>query len=293
MTFYIADAFTPHAFGGNPAGVALVDAFPPEDFMRKLDAELHFSETAFVKRLGPERFHIRYFTPTEEVALCGHATIAAFSCLRDDGVIPPGNYLLQSLSGTLNISVRPDSVFMDMAPPRLLGEFSPEEQTRLYAACGLSPEARPQGLTPAIVSTGLADIMLPVKNAAILNGIRPDFAAMTELSRAHNILSFHVFCPGEGDELARCRDFAPVCGIPEEAATGTANGALTYYLFLRGLAAPDRIHRILQGEAMGRPSEILTTISSDRTVRVGGGAVTLMKGELSVPRHGEPDVYGP
>lgn len=284
MKFYIADAFAESAFGGNPAGVALVEQFPPEEFMQKLDAELHFSETAFVKRLGPERFHIRYFTPAEEVALCGHATIAAFSCLRDDGVIVPGDYILQTLSGELNISVNTDSIFMDMAPPRLLGEFSPEEQAQLYAACGLDLEARPQGLEPAIVSTGLADIMLPVKSAAILNSIRPDFAAMTRLSRKHDILSFHVFCPGEDEYLARCRDFAPVCDIPEEAATGTANGALTYYLFLRGLAAPDREHRILQGEAMGRPSVVRTSISAAQQVRVGGGAVILMKGELSAPR---------
>lgn len=284
MKFYIADAFAESAFGGNPAGVALVEEFPPEEFMRKLDAELHFSETAFVRRLGPDRFHIRYFTPAEEVPLCGHATIAAFSCLRDDGVIAPGKYVLQTLSGELNISVNADSVFMDMAPPRLLGKFSPEEQARLYAACGLDLGARPEDLEPAIVSTGLADIMLPVKNGAILNSIRPDFSAMTELSRAHDILSFHVFCPGEGDYLARCRDFAPVCHIPEEAATGTANGALTYYLFLRGLAAPDRAHRILQGEAMGRPSVVQTSISATQQVRVGGGAVMLMKGELSAPR---------
>lgn len=283
MNFYIADAFAESAFGGNPAGVALVDEFPPEEFMRKLDAELHFSETAFVKRLGPERFHIRYFTPAEEVALCGHATIAAFSCLRADGLITPGDYGLQTLSGDLTVSVGPDSVFMDMAPPRQLGDFSPEEQARLYAACGLDLSVRPEDLEPAIVSTGLADIMLPVKNADILNAIEPDFAAMTELSRAHDILSFHVFCPEGGDYLARCRDFAPVCDIPEEAATGTANGALTYYLFCRGLAAPETRHRILQGEAMGRPSVVETLISADGKVRVGGGAVLLMKGELAAP----------
>ena len=284
MKFYIADAFAESAFGGNPAGVALVDEFPPEDFMRRLDAELHFSETAFVRRLAPERFHIRYFTPTEEVALCGHATIAAFSCLRDDGLLPPGEYRLQTLSGELAICVDEDSVFMDMAPPRLLGRFSPEEQARLYAACGLDRSARPEALEPAIVSTGLADILLPVTAPALLDAIRPDFAAMTELSRRHEVLSFHVFCPDSGDCLAHCRDFAPVCGIPEEAATGTANGALTYYLFLQGLAAPDRTHRILQGRAMGRPSVIRTVISADRKVRVGGSAVMLMKGELSAPR---------
>ena len=75
MKFYIVDAFTDTLFGGNPAGVAILDEhvdFPSEDQMRKTAAELRYSETAFVKPLGDGEFHTRYFTPTDEVDLCGH-----------------------------------------------------------------------------------------------------------------------------------------------------------------------------------------------------------------------------
>ncbi len=280
MKFFLADAFAEQPFGGNPAGVALVDAFPPEAVMQAIDAELKLSETAFVQKLDEKSFRLRYFTPTEEVPLCGHATIAAFSCLRDAGLLAPGDYRLETLAGSLGVSVSPESIFMDMAKPWLLGTFSPEAQSELYEALGLSPEDKPEDIEPRIVSTGLADIMLPVKSSDILNSLRPDMARIAELSRTHDILSFHVFCPGRDGYLAECRDLAPVCGIPEEAATGTANAALSHYLFTLGMAEAKKEHKILQGEAMGRPSVIRTRLAPDGSVRVGGGAVTLFAGEL-------------
>ncbi len=282
MQFYLADAFAERPFGGNPAGVVPVEKFPSEALMCAIDAELKLSETAFVKRLAPDRFHLRYFTPTEEVALCGHATVAAFSCLRDAGQLALGDYRMETLAGELTVTVGKDSVFMDMASPQLLGTFSPEEQSELYAALGLDLEAKPEAIAPRIVSTGLADIMLPVKSADILAALRPDMARIAALSRAHGILSFHVFCPGRGDFLAECRDLAPVCGIPEEAATGTANAALSHYLFSLGIAEGGREYKILQGEAMGRPSVIRSRLAADGGVRIGGGAVTLLRGELCV-----------
>lgn len=283
MEFFIADAFAEKAFGGNGAGVALVEEFPPADFMRRVDAELHFSETAFVKRLDETGFHIRYFTPTEEVALCGHATVAAFSALRQAGYIPDGDFALRTAAGELRVSVTESCVFMDMAEPRVLGTFSPEEASELYAACGLGGRDRPEDMEPMIVSTGLADILLPVKDRETLNGLSPCMERVEELSKKHSILSFHVFCPGQAEVLAYCRDFAPVCGIPEEAATGTANGALTHYLARLGRVTPGRENIIVQGEAMGRPSVVRSLVTEQGLVRVGGGAVVLFRGELTDP----------
>ena len=120
MDLYIADGFTTQRFSGNPAGVALLgdEAFPAEEWMRALAGELKHSETAFVRRTGEREFHIRYFTPAEEVELCGHATIASFTVLRETGEIKPGVYALHTLSGDLEIEVGEDSVWMDiwMAP---------------------------------------------------------------------------------------------------------------------------------------------------------------------------------
>ena len=133
MILYVADAFTTVRFSGNQAGVALLGEgdFPAEELMRALAGELKHSETAFVRKTGEKSFHIRYFTPAEEVDLCGHATIAAFTVLRDTGAIEPGDYALHTRSGDLEIGVGADAVWMDMASPTDGRIFSEEEQREL------------------------------------------------------------------------------------------------------------------------------------------------------------------
>ena len=175
MELFVADAFTTRRFSGNQAGVALLGEadFPEEGFMRALAGELKHSETAFVRRTGEGSFHIRYFTPAEEVDLCGHATIASFTVLRETGAIGPGTYALHTRSGDLSIQVGADAVWMDMAPPADGRSFSEEEQAELYAAYGLSLADRPEGLEAQAVSTGLLDILLPVRDLAALE--RGDF----------------------------------------------------------------------------------------------------------------------
>lgn len=285
MELYVADAFTTVRFSGNQAGVALLGEgdFPEESLMRALAGELKHSETAFVRRTGDKAFHIRYFTPAEEVDLCGHATIAAFTVLRDAGAIVPGDYALHTRSGDLEIGVGADAVWMDMAPPTDGRTFSEEEQGALYAAYGLSLADRPEGLEPQAVSTGLMDILLPVRDLETLERAVQNEAEVTRLSEHYNVVGVHMFCPNTPDASAHCRNFAPLYAIPEEAATGTSNGALTYYLFRRGLIQAGADNRFVQGEKMGKPSEILSRITEDNggvKVRVGGRALITLKCEL-------------
>ena len=285
MELYVADAFTTVRFSGNQAGVALLGAgeFPAESLMRALAGELKHSETAFVKQTGPKAFHIRYFTPAEEVDLCGHATIAAFTVLRDTGAIAPGDYALHTRSGDLEIGVGADAVWMDMAAPQDGRSFSEVEQEELYAAYGLTLADRPEGLEPQAVSTGLMDILLPVKDLETLERAEQNEAQVTRLSERYSVVGVHMFCPRTSDAAAHCRNFAPLYAIPEEAATGTSNGALTYYLFRRGLIQAGADNRFVQGEKMGKPSEILSRITEDENgikVRVGGRALITLKCEL-------------
>ena len=88
MKYYIVDAFADKPFGGNPAGVVLLedDVFPEEELMLNIAAELRYSETAFVRRHSAQEFTVRYFTPKAEVELCGHATIASFYLLHGKGL---------------------------------------------------------------------------------------------------------------------------------------------------------------------------------------------------------------
>ena len=290
MELYVADAFTTVRFSGNQAGVALLRAgeFPAESLMRALAGELKHSETAFVKQTGPKAFHIRYFTPVEEVDLCGHATIAAFTVLRDTGAIAPGDYALHTRSGNLEIGVGADAVWMDMAAPQDGRSFSEVEQEELYAAYGLTLADRPEGLEPQAVSTGLMDILLPVKDLETLERAEQNEAQVTRLSEGYNVVGVHMFCPHTPDAAAHCRNFAPLYAIPEEAATGTSNGALTWYLYRRGLIQAGADNRFVQGEKMGKPSEILSRITEDGSgikVRVGGRALLTLKCELIT---GEP-----
>ena len=281
MELYVADAFTTTRFSGNQAGVALLGSedFPAETLMRALAGELKHSETAFVKQAGEKAFHIRYFTPAEEVDLCGHATIAAFTVLRDTGAIAPGDYALHTRSGDLEIEVGKDAVWMDM---------SEAEQAELYAAYGLTLADRPAGLEPQAVSTGLMDILLPVQTLETLDKAVQNEAEVTRLSEHYDVVGVHMFCPNTPDAAAHCRNFAPLYAIPEEAATGTSNGALTYYLYRRGLIQAGADNRFVQGEKMGKPSEILSRITEDGSgvkVRVGGRALITLKCELIT---GEP-----
>ena len=114
MKFQIVDAFTRQTFGGNPAGVVLLPEgaeFPADETMRKTAAELRYSETAFIKPLGGNRFHIRYFTPAAEVELCGHATIGSFHALQEMGLVAEGGtYIDETLSGTLEVVVGKDAI---------------------------------------------------------------------------------------------------------------------------------------------------------------------------------------
>ncbi len=283
MELYVADAFTTRRFSGNQAGVALLGAgedFPAEEFMRALAGELKHSETVFVKRTEGG-FHLRYFTPADEVELCGHATVAAFTVLRERGGLGLGEYLVHTLSGDISVGVSAETVWMDMAPPKVLRTFSEAELPALYAAYGLSVADRPKGLEPKIVSTGLADILLPVTADGLDRAVQ-NRAEVLRLSEGYDVVGFHLFCP-DGGHTARCRNFAPRYEIDEEAATGTSNGGLTWLLFEAGRVKEGEENSFLQGEAMGKPSLIrsrLTFEDGRPRIRVGGPAVVNLKLEL-------------
>lgn len=291
MKFYIADAFTEELFGGNPAGVVILDDatdFPDDELMRKTAAELRYSETAFIKKLNEKDFQVRYFTPASEVDLCGHATIASFGCLREAGIISPGSkYTCRTLAGDLCISVLEDSVLMDMAYPRHIETINSHTALReLYEIMGISLDDAPVELLPEIISTGLPDIIMPVSSRYALAAITPDFKALADLSDRYSVTGVHAFAPGYGSVASFCRNFAPLYDIDEEAATGTSSGALAYYIHRNGMACESEEMTFVQGEAMNRPSKITvrTGISDagDWSVRVGGKSAVLASGEINI-----------
>ena len=297
MKFQIVDAFTDTLFGGNPAGVVVIPDgkdYPEDEVMRRTAAELRYSETAFVKQEEDGVFRTRYFTPAAEVELCGHATIGSAYALMRFGMAQPGTVIrYETLAGAIDIVLREDSILMDMADPQAYGTIEGEEAVKeLYRIMGI--EAEGQGvwekdpavyLKPEKISTGLIDIMLPVKDEDELERINPDFPALTELSRRYDVVGVHAFTVNGKDGFIHARNFAPLYDIDEEAATGTSNGALAYYLYRYGMLQPDTVNTVIQGEKMERPSRIATQIvlqDEQPKIRVGGLAVTLAEGEIDI-----------
>ena len=282
MKVYVMDSFSDRIFGGNQAGVVLADKVLEPAVMQQVAAELKHSETAFVWQTE-EGNRLRYFTPAGEVDLCGHATVAVFALLRRLGRIEDGTHKALTRAGALEIEVSGETVWMDMAPPKTLGILPEESWEELYGAYGLTLEDRPADLPPEIVSTGLADIMMPVRDHEALLRAVQDERTVTELSRRFDVTGVHMFCLGE--EAVYCSNFAPLYDIPEECATGTSNGALTYYLYERSLVEPERENLFLQGEHMERPSRILSRLTVQDgvvRVRIGGQAVMSLAGEMDL-----------
>lgn len=285
MKAYVMDAFSAQIFGGNQAGVALVDRPLEDALMQQIAAEFKHSETAFVKKEADGSVTLRYFTPAGEVELCGHATIASFALLRSLGMLDDGVHTAHTKAGELSIDVAGDTVWMDMAPPVLLRELPESEWAALYEAYGLSAADCPAGFAPKIVSTGLADIMMPVPDHETLMRAVQNAPVVTELSKAYDVTGVHMFCLGGEACTAYCSNYAPLYDIPEECATGTSNGALTYYLYLQGLVKAGEENIFVQGEHMNRPSEIRSRLKVEGdavTVQVGGRAVMSMECEIKL-----------
>jgi PhzF family phenazine biosynthesis protein len=286
MELYIVDAFTDQIFGGNQAGVVILgnsENFPEASVMQRIAAELKHSETAFVKEVNQNTFHIRYFTPNNEIELCGHATISSFTVLRNEKHLAVGDYKLITLAGTLHIVIEAECIWMEMTEGKLIMQFSPSESIELYHAFGLSIQDKPEQLYPCIVSTGLSDILLPVSSKEKLNQALQNRNEVIEVSKKYNVVGIHMFSyEATAEATAFCRNFAPLYDIDEEAATGTSNGALSYYLSSMSLINKMDINRFIQGERMGKPSVILSKISDSNTIYIGGNAVISVNGYLRV-----------
>ena len=276
MKLFIVDAFTDKPFGGNPAGVVLLDsdAFPKDDLMLSIASELRYSETAFIRRHSAQEYTIRYFTPKAEVDLCGHATIASFFMLHQKG-LASGQCLCHTKAGDLHIEVG-EKVMMQMAKPRIVATLTETEE--IYRALGMK-DYHPT-MPVQIVYAGLPDIMIPLPSLDILQSLQPDMEAISAITKKYDSVSFHVFAFGNDGYTAHVRDFAPLYDIPEESATGTANASLTYYLQQCGSIGKEAECSFIQGEAMGRPSVVATRIQADGNIFVGGTAAIVAEGVL-------------
>jgi PhzF family phenazine biosynthesis protein len=286
VKIFLLKSFGVNETGGNPAGVVLSAENLTDGQKKAISKEVNFSETAFIEVSDKADFKVRFFTPTEEVDLCGHATIAAYSLLFQRSLLKSGSYKQELKAGVLGIEVQDDGlVIMEQSLPQFSESIPLEVITDVFDESIIV-----DGLTPQIVSTGLRDIMLPVQTRNQLFSFKPDFGKMADMNKKTNSIGVHAFTLDTIDPkaIAHCRNFAPLYGITEESATGSSNGALACYLYHHRKLNDRSLHdmKFEQGYSMNKPSEIFVGLEVDgqqiAKVTVGGRAILFGEKEIEI-----------
>ncbi|KPZ73786.1 putative isomerase YddE [Pseudoalteromonas sp. P1-26] len=276
ITAFLVNSFSANNTGGNPAGVVLnADKLTSAEKLT-IAKEIGYSETAFVAQDHEVDFAVSFFTTTEEVDFCGHATLAVFATLFEQGLLKPGYYTQRTKAGLLGVTIAEDGqITMEQALPKYLGNFAYDD---LAGLLGLDETTLAEtGLPIDVITTGLPDIIVSVPNG-YLDQIVIDEAALSEFCQQHNVIGVHAFelCEEQSELTASCRNFAPLVGIPEESATGSASGALACYLSKHVFIQQENRFMFEQGRAMGCSSHISASVYSDEQgvskVLVGGYA---------------------
>ena len=273
---YLVNSFTSNGTGGNPAGVVLHADHLSNEEKLQIAQVVGYSETAFVSLDDEADFELSFFTTTGEVDFCGHATLAAFSTMYQDGIITAGKYLQRTKAGLLVVTIEANGhIVMDLKLPEFRGEFSYEVISQLIGLDSTLFESTQ--LPIEVISTGLPDIIVPVP-FGYLDQIQVDENLTSEFCERHGVIGIHAFelCEQTSKVTASCRNFAPLVGIPEESATGSASGALACYLAKHLPNTHSNSFTFEQGRAMECVSRITASVeSSDQgiiKVRVGGFA---------------------
>jgi trans-2,3-dihydro-3-hydroxyanthranilate isomerase len=289
--FYTLDVFTTTRFEGNPLAVVTDGDGLSDDAMLAIAREMNLSETVFVQKPTEDNAlaRLRIFTPREELKLAGHPVIGTWFLLAELGVVPAqegGVHILQQTgAGVLPVEIR----FKEGRPQRVTmtqkeATFRPAKINKkaLAAALGLTPKDFDPQLEPEYVSTGVFNLMVPLRNRAALGKIAMAMIPLRKLLGKNGTMAYCFTSGANGKVFSRGM-------LPweqyEDAATGSAAGSLGAYLVRHTELAPAHTLNILQGEEMGRPShiEVEVTQSGKKLVpRVSGAAVKVFEGTIQV-----------
>lgn len=290
ITAYLVDAFTSTANKGNRTGVVLA-ANGLEDWqMQEIARIVGASETAFVLRGDGKTHdvHLRYFTPTCEVPICGHATIATHFLRALKENIPAGVLKSKAMHVTVDIETQRQHdnlrIVMTQGAPSLETPLPQETSLAICKALSVTEQDLVQNLPIQVASTGHSKVMVPLKDKRRLDTLKPDMKALAAISEAIKCNGFFTFAltPERQDILLAGRMFAPAIGIDEDPVTGNANGPAAFYLHTHGAlkqAPLDGVfsYSALQGEAMDKPGIIDINLflknGAAEKVQIAGSAV--------------------
>jgi PhzF family phenazine biosynthesis protein len=253
------DAFADRAFIGNPAAVCVLDEPAEDALMQQIAMEMNLSETAFLRRRDDGHWDLRWFTPTVEVDLCGHATLASAHALWHEHGVQASELQFQTRSGTLRARQVTNGIELD------------------FPAVNVKPEAPPPGLLEALgaparsVSRNRMDWLVELESASAVRSLTPDMHRLSTLP-ARGVIVTAASDDPRFDFISRF--FGPGSGVPEDPVTGSAHCALAPFWAARlGRSSLTGYQASARGGVVG------TIVKGDR-VLLQGGAVTVMRGEL-------------
>jgi PhzF family phenazine biosynthesis protein len=258
LPYYEVSAFTTNPFGGNPAGVCVLDAWLPDATLLGIAVNNNLAETAFTVSRGTD-FELRWFTPTVEMDLCGHATLAAASVLFNERGLPGSEVRFHSRSGILTVARSGDLLTLDFPsrPP------APSEASQALLR-GLG--AAPKEIFKA------RDYLAIFSDEAEVRALKPDFTALKTLDCLGTIAT----APGADCDFVS-RFFAPGAGVDEDPVTGSAHCTLIPFWAQRLGKA-----KLLARQVSARGGELVCELVGER-VRMGGRAVHYLRGEIQIP----------
>ena len=262
----IIDAFTDQIFCGNPAATTIVDKFPEDRVMQYIAAEMNLSETAFVKALAPNHFHLRWFTPMQEVPLCGHATLAIAHDLYESRAINTEVPLIFStLSGDLQINFEQGLIVMDF--PSAAYHRCPMRSRRIL-------EEMLVGKTYECLGQSIDYITVLLESESVVQKFQPQFGHISELDGLGLIITAIADADSPYDFVSRF--FAPKVGIPEDPVTGSAHCSLTPYWSKR-LGKSE-----LTAKQLSKRTGILQVSDLGDRVLLKGTAKTFLRGQINI-----------
>ncbi|WP_368930970.1 PhzF family phenazine biosynthesis protein [Bacillus pumilus] len=292
---YHVDAFTTEKFGGNAAGVVLDGDLLTEDEMQNIAKELNLPESVFLLPAHDKEadYRVKYFTPTDEVNFCGHATVGLTWLLATElGLAKEKTgVVLETKIGHVPVVWHEENgkvidVEMTQVTPKTRDFMI--DLKELSDMLGISSDRIDRSYPIKLANTGNWHLLVPMKHQQDIDQAAPNLAALGKMNKEQNITTTHLYTFHTTKEVdLYTRDFAPGIGIPEDPVTGAANGALAGYLYVEGIISPQETTRlnIAQGDAIGRPGILRITVipnESKPVIKVAGAAVITIRGVLTI-----------
>ena len=291
--FLQVDAFTVSPLSGNPCAVLFDTDDLDDSAMLSIAREMNLAETAFVRNSVVADFGVRYFTPAEEIPLAGHPTIAtAFALVETKRLSLTGDYTIFTLElrvGPIRVEIYASQgivnrVVMTQKKPEFLATYKPLDVMHIF---GLSSDDVLPDLPVQTVSTGTPQLMVPLRDLEALRRAQLDVGGYNDFRARSDFFSPHLFCVHALSDGGRtfARHFSMPPDLSEDPFTGSATGGMAAYLWRYGLIKQPKFVAE-QGHWMRRPGratvEIVGPPDDIETVKVGGPAVTVIRGELEL-----------